>query len=225
MARGKLTRFEHNAADPRVFETGKPLFGTLGGHWREQVFGNDHPIILEIGCGRGEYTVGLAEFYPDANFIGVDIKGSRLWAGSKEAARRELSNVAFLRTQAEMIDKHFAPGEVGEIWITFPDPRSPAGESKKRLTSPRFLALYRHILRPDGIVHLKTDDRPLWDFTRETLATAGIVPDRITDDFAASPWSDIVHGLQTTYERRFSAEGKPIHYLAFRFPADVTLAP
>ena len=143
MSRQKLARFAANAASRNVIEPGKDQFGKLQGKWGQEIFGNDHPIVLEIGCGRGEYTVGLAAHYPEKNFIGIDIKGARIWRGSLTAQEQGLHNVAFLRAYVQQIGEHFAQHEVAEIWITFPDPRPRTVDVKRRLTSPRFLNMYR----------------------------------------------------------------------------------
>ena len=155
MSKNKLSKFADMATYPHVFE---PTFGDapfeMRGRWGSDFFHNDNPIVLELGCGRGEYTVGLAKLFPEKNFIGVDIKGARMWTGATQSLREGMANVAFLRTQIEFIEKYFAPGEVAEIWLTFSDPQMK--KVTKRLTSTYFLARYRNILADGGIIHLKT---------------------------------------------------------------------
>ncbi|RZJ51210.1 MAG: tRNA (guanosine(46)-N7)-methyltransferase TrmB [Chryseobacterium sp.] len=224
MGRKKLERFEDNKRSRNVIEVGKEHFGQLQGKWNTDFFPENQPIILEIGCGKGEYTVGLAAEYPQNNYIGADVKGSRIWKGSQVAEQQNLHNVAFLRTQVERITDHFSPEEVSEIWITFPDPRPKDFEADKRLTSPKFLELYRKIIKQSGIVRFKTDNRSLFDYTLEMLQGLNIVPLAVTFDFYNSEYSDLVHGIKTTYESRYVAQGLPIHYLAFTFGADLNLA-
>ena len=141
----------------------------IKGHWGQEMFGNDHPIVLELGCGKGDYTIALAKRHPDINYIGVDIKGARLWKGAKEATETAMPNVAFLRTRIEFIEAFFGPGEVSEIWLTFSDPQL-RGSENSRLSSPLFLERYRKFLKPGGIVHLKTDSRYLYEYTQSVVA-------------------------------------------------------
>ena len=188
----------------------------LRGKWAEQHFGNAQPLTLELACGRGEYTLGLAKRYPERNFIGVDIKGARIWKGAHLALNEGLTNVAFLRTRIEQIALFFAPQEVAEIWITFPDPFLRESKANRRLTSPFFIAQYRRILAPNGIVHLKTDEPNLYAFTLETLAadaaTALLYSD---DDIYALPLPFPELELKTYYEQMHLAEGKTIKYVRF----------
>jgi len=191
----------------------------LKGLWVKEVFGNGNPLILELGCGKGEYTVGLAEHYPDRNFIGVDIKGARMWKGAKFAHENKMLNTAFLRTRIEMINSFFAEGEVDELWITFPDPQQKERRSKKRLTGSLFINNYRHFLKDNGIVHLKTDSLFLYTYTRE-LAISNkleIISD-FPDLYASGATSEIL-SIRTHYEKLFMAEGVPIKYLSFRLPS------
>jgi len=173
MGKNKLKKFAEMETFPNVFQCGArellpdSQVHPMAGHWRDRFFHNDHPIVLELGCGRGEYTVGLARKYPDKNFIGVDIKGARMWAGAKEATFDGLRNVAFLRTNIEIITAFFAPNEVNEIWITFCDPQMK--KATKRLTSTWFMQRYQRIVRPGGLIHLKTDSPFLYTYTREML--------------------------------------------------------
>ncbi len=184
------------------------------GHWAER-FGNGRPIVLELGCGKGEYTVALAERDPECNYIGVDIKGARLWKGAKYATEHALPNVAFLRTRVEFISAFFAPGEVSEVWLTFSDPQYRSENS--RLCSPLFLERYRNFLRPGGIVHLKTDSRFLHEYARAVCAANGLQVLACTNDLYASKDSiqPVVREVKTFYENLFLQQGYPITYLSF----------
>ena len=238
MGKNKLKKFSENLTfrcmvQPEFDE----IFGKdhpLKGHWRSDFFGNDNPIVLELGCGRGEYTVGLAAAHPEVNYIGVDIKGARMWRGAKTATEQEMANVAFLRTRIEFIGSFFAPGEVDQIWITFPDPQMNKRRVNKRLTAPGFLDRYAQFLRPDGIIHLKTDSGHLHNYTRAVLEANGIVPTVCCDDIYGKGIADARLSIKTTYETRFLAEGLPITYLQWSpggrtsftapdFPADELL--
>jgi len=216
MSRNKQVRFADNEAAPNVIQPGKPLFESIKGNWNRVQFENDHPIVLELGCGKGEYTIGLAELFPEANFIGVDIKGSRIWKGSRYALEHRLENVAFLRTKILEVEKFFAPGEVEECWITFPDPRPRDKDEKRRLTHPRFLALYRSICKPNAIIHLKTDNEGLYEYTKEVLQEQKQEVLADTDDLYASPYVDDHFGVKTAFETKFLAEGIKIKYLKWR---------
>jgi tRNA (guanine-N7-)-methyltransferase len=185
----------------------------MKGHWNERFFGNDHPIILELGCGRGEYTVELARNDPGRNFIGVDIKGARMWKGATESMRLGLTNVAFLRCRIEFLFRMFGPGEVSEIWITFPDPQ--LKKPRKRLTSGRFVNMYQDMLRPGGRIHLKTDSQELHLYTVELLERNGVRPEKCTTDLYASGLADDILSIRTHYELGFLGKGKPITYLSF----------
>lgn len=238
MGKNKLKKFSENLTfrcmvQPQFDE----IFGKdhpLKGHWRSDFFGNDNPIVLELGCGRGEYTVGLAAAHPEVNYIGVDIKGARMWRGAKTATEQGMANVAFLRTRIEFIGSFFAPGEVDQIWITFPDPQMNKRRVNKRLTAPGFLERYAQFLRPDGIIHLKTDSGHLHNYTRAVLEANGIVPTVCCDDIYGKGIADARLSIKTTYETRFLAEGLPITYLQWSpggrtsfvvpdFPADELL--
>lgn len=215
--KGKLIKFRENAESPYVVEAGKEIFETIKGKWRETYFKNEHPITLELACGRGEYTVGLAGVFPQQNFIGVDIKGARIWKGSKIAADRGLNNVAFLRTQIDHLDQFFQQGEVDEIWIVFPDPQPRDRNEKKRLTHPRFIDLYKKVIKPGGVIRLKTDNRDLFDYTLEHLQSRADVADlEYTFDLYQSPYLGDHHSIQTKYEKGFLSEGLKINYLKFR---------
>lgn len=192
------------------------LYGQLKGKWRDEFFENENPLILEIGCGRGEYTVGMARLYPDKNFLGLDIKGARIWKGSSLAEEEDLHNVAFLRTFIENLEDNFAEGEVDEIWVTFPDPRPKDRDIKRRLTSPRFLDLYAKVLKPGGILHLKTDNQMLFEYTLEVLQERNPKDLLYTDNLYLSDLQEHTMGIYTTYEKRYLAEGITIKYLQFK---------
>ncbi|MCH6198871.1 tRNA (guanosine(46)-N7)-methyltransferase TrmB [Aquiflexum sp. LQ15W] len=218
MSRKKLERFKENEQNRNVIQPGKELFETIKGNWKSVQFENQNPIVVELACGRGEFTVGLAREYPGSNFIGVDIKGSRIWKGSTIAISEGLSNVAFLRTQIQLLDRYFHQGEISELWITFPDPFPREGDEKRRLTSPKFLEMYKPLIQKNGIVHFKTDNTGLFDYTLELIQSRPDCEIMIhTHDFYASPFKDEHHGIQTKYEKLFSEKGEKIKYLKFRF--------
>lgn len=185
----------------------------MKGCWNENFFGNPNPIILELGCGKGEYTVGLARANPHNNYIGIDIKGARLWRGCKIVQEENLSNVAFIRSLVNYIEYFFEKGEVSEIWITFPDPQP--GKERKRLTSPRFLIQYKHILRKGGIIHLKTDDKEYYNYTLKLISEKQIIPAFSTDDLYNSGLTEDVMKVQTFYESKWLEIEKKICYLKF----------
>lgn len=207
-----------NAERADIVEPGKATYEQLGGRWHQDFFGNDHTITLEVGCGKGEYTVGLAARYPERNFLGLDIKGDRIWRGSTRAEALGLRNVGFIRTRALDLPKHFAAGELSEIWITFPDPRPRDRDIKRRLTAPRFLDLYQQLLKPGGLVHLKTDNEGLFDYTLEILQQR---PDvtilAFTKDLYATP-ELLPHAedIETNFESKYRALGVPIKYVQFQ---------
>ena len=215
MGRTKLKKFELVGESPLVIEEDKPQYKQLQGRWASDFFQNTNDLVLEIGCGKGEYTVGMAKLFPEKNFVGIDIKGARLWKGSTLAEEAGLTNVGFLRTYAEGLTDHFGMHEVSELWITFPDPRPRLGDTKKRLTSPRFLNMYKHILKPGGIVHFKTDNLELFDYTLELLQSQTEKNLIYTHDLYNSDLQQHTLGIQTTYEKKFLAEGVPIKYLQF----------
>ena len=257
MSKGKLAKFADMATYPHVFEcpmgklegeeknfnsqlSARPK-GTLDpsrivnfqfplrGHWREQFFHNDNPIVLELGCGRGEYAVGLARRYPDRNFIGVDIKGSRMWSGATESLREGLKNVAFLRTNIEIIDRFFAPDEVQEIWLTFSDPQMK--KATKRLTSTYFLRRYRRFLVDGGLIHLKTDSNFLFTYTKYVVEENHLPVEACTEDLYGAFSSDaaaestIDLSIRTYYEQQWLDRGLSIKYLRFRLPATLSGQP
>ncbi len=246
MSKGKLAKFADMASYPHVFEypfsVVEDVPFEMRGRWRADFFKNDNPIVLELGCGRGEYAVGLARRYPDRNFIGVDIKGARMWSGATEALNEGLKNVAFLRTNIEIIDRFFAPGEVQEIWLTFSDPQMK--KATKRLTSTYFLARYRRFLEDGGIINLKTDSNFLFTYTKYVTAVNHLPVEVCTEDLyndelrmtsgecnSPSPFEDnsdssfvIRHSsldlsIRTYYEQMWLSRGISIKYLRFRLPA------
>ena len=222
MGKGKLQKFADMREYPNVVEHHFSIADAtpfpMRGNWGKEFFGNDNPIVIELGCGRGEYTVGLARRYPDKNFIGVDIKGARMWTGATEAIRDGLKNVGFLRTNIEIIDHFFAPGEVSEIWLTFPDPQMK--KHTKRLTSSLFLQRYRNIMLPDGILHLKSDSNFMFTYTRyitevNKLPVVSCIEDIYADGEAVEPLD-----IKTYYEQQWLSRGINIKYISFRLPEE-----
>jgi tRNA (guanine-N7-)-methyltransferase len=233
MGKDKLRKFAENLTFENLIQ---PDFDdifhrdhALKGRWGVDFFGRaggapGNPIVLELGCGKGEYTVGLGAAHSGRNFLGIDIKGARMWRGAKTATEMGLSNVGFLRTRIEFIGSFFGPGEVSEIWVTFPDPQLKKGREKKRLTSPVFLEYYARFLAPGGVIHLKTDSRELHDYTRRVIEANGL-PLQVADaDIYGSGLVEVepTLGIKTTYERRFLSEGKAITYLRFGLGARTT---
>ncbi len=229
MGKGKLAKFAEMAQNPLVFE---PRYNptaekaddfALQGNWNREFFHNQNPIVLELGCGRGEYTVGLAQLYPDRNFIGVDIKGSRMWTGATDALNKGLRNVAFLRTNIEFIWQFFGKDEVSEIWLTFSDPQMK--KATKRLSSTYFLERYRRFMTDSGLIHLKTDSNFLFTYTQEMLKANGITPEVCTRDLYKQTGDDTVEArsFQTYYEGMWRDRGIDIKYLRFRLPQQGTL--
>ena len=218
MGRSKLKRFNDNLERTNILEDNKPLYFNLKGNWNKDYFPKPQPITLELACGKAHYTTGLAAVYPERNFIGVDVKGDRLWVGSTIALEQNLTNTAFLRAQIEHLDRFFDGNEVSEIWITFPDPRPKKRDIKKRLTSPRFLELYKSILSPEGIVNFKTDNTMLFEYTLELFAERTDIEllDK-TFDLHNSPLNELHHGIETDFERKFLEKGENIKYLRFKF--------
>ncbi len=211
MARKKLQRYAELPHLPNVFHHPK----RMKGNWRSGYFKNDNPITLELACGRGAYTIGLAERFPQHNLLGVDAKGDRIWKGAKAALAMQLPNVAFLRGHIEWLGDYFDAGEVEEIWITFPEPHPKRSKAKSRLTSPRFLNVYRQLLRSNGRIHLKTDDQTLFEYTLETLQAEHCPIHQVITDVHHTEAEDEVLKIQTTYEARFLAEGRTIKYICF----------
>ncbi len=219
----KLERFKEIEGQPNVIEPSKEIYHYVKGKWSEDFFKNSNPITLELACGRGEYTVGLAKLFPDNNYIGVDIKGERIWKGSFRAKEDNLSNVAFLRTMILLIENFFEDGEVNEIWITFPDPRPRKRDIKRRLTSPRFLAIYKRLLNPGGYVRLKTDNTGLYEYSLEELQARKDIADlKFTDDVYNSVLRPECFDIRTRYEDEFASKGEKIKYLRFQFTNNLT---
>ncbi|MGL4597678.1 MAG: tRNA (guanosine(46)-N7)-methyltransferase TrmB [Bacteroidia bacterium] len=219
MSKKKLERFAAMREFPNVVQFmladlyKAPL--SLRGQWRAQHFKNTQPIVLELGCGKGEYTVGLARRFPNQNFIGLDIKGSRMFIGARQAIRENLTNAAFMRTRIDFVNALFGKHEVDEIWITFPDPQ--LEKPRKRLTSPSFLKRYVRLLKPGGIIHLKTDSIDLHDYTRKMLIAEGHETLVCSNDiYNELKDNEVLMNIQTGYETRFLGEGKKITYIAFR---------
>lgn len=216
--KSKLKRFEIIATRDNVLERGKDIYMKIKGNWNELYFRNEQPITIELACGRGEYSVGLASRFPQRNFIGVDMKGDRLWKGSTLAIEKSLTNVGFLRTQILDIESFFQPGEVDEIWLTFPDPRPRKRDVKRRLTSPRFMDIFKKLLKPGSYFRLKTDNTPLFDYTMEQLGMRNDIDDlKYTHDLYNSELREECFDIKTRYEEMFSAKGETIKYLRFRF--------
>lgn len=217
MARRKLFRFAQNAAASNVIEVGKPIYSAIKGKWREMYFKNDHPIVLELACGKGEYTVGLGKTFPDRNYIGVDIKGDRIARGSQAALQLGLTNVAFLRASIQFLDEFFEPGEVDEIWLVHPDPQPKDRDEKKRLTNQNFLTRYARLIKPGGLFHLKTDNPFLYDYTLEVIRSMpGYELLEHTDDLYESELLADHYNITTHYEKLFREQGFTIKYIRAR---------
>lgn len=213
----KKERFRIVEERSNVIEPTKEQYNSMRGKWRDH-FNNDHPITLELACGRGEYTVGLAARFPNRNYIGVDIKGERIWKGSSIAVEQGLTNASFLRTPILNIEFFFAPGEVDEIWITFPDPRPKKRDIKRRLTNSRFLNMYKKLLAKDGYVRFKTDNTDLFNYTLEELSLRSDITDfQYTHSVYESELRPECFDIKTKYEEMFADKGEKIKYLRFRF--------
>jgi len=216
--KSKLKRFEIIAGRDNVIEPGKELFNTIKGKWSEEYFNNDRPITIELACGRGEYSVNLARQFPDRNYIGIDKKGDRLWKGSTWAVEDGLKNVALLRTDILFIESFFEAGEVNEVWLTFPDPLPRKRDAKRRLSSARYLDMYKKILQPNGYFRFKTDNTDLFNFTLEELSYRNDIQDfEYTHDLYQSALRPECYDIKTKYEEMFSAQGELIKYLRFKF--------
>ena len=214
----KLERFKQIEDYSNVIEPSKEIYHYVRGKWNQDFFKNDNPITIELACGRGEYTTGLAKLFPNNNYIGVDIKGERIWKGSSHAAEQNLSNVGFLRTMILLIENFFEEKEVSEIWITFPDPRPRKRDIKRRLTSPRFLAIYKRLLKPGGYVRLKTDNTGLYEYSLEELKSRKDIQDlKYTDDVYNSALRPECFDIKTKFEQEFASKGEKIKYLRFQF--------
>lgn len=215
MGKDKLRRFAEVETFSNVLQldAGKPFKG----RWAADFFKNNNPLVLELACGKGEYSVNLARLFPGKNFIGIDYKGNRIWRGAKTALEDGVNNVAFLRIQIENITDYFAPAEVDEIWITFPDPQPQVSREKKRLTSPRFLEKYQPVLKQGGFINLKTDNDGLHAYTAEKITETGMILHTKTEDLYRSAFADEVLSIKTYYEKKYLQANKNINYLKFSF--------
>lgn len=212
----KLEKFAQIKASRNVIEPGKDIYETIRGNWKG-FFGNEDELVVELACGWGEYTNSLGEKFPDKSFVGVDIKGDRIWRGSQDAMKAGLDNVAFLRTHIIEITNLFAESEVDEIWLTFPDPRPKDRDEKHRLSNLSFLEKYRQILKPNGWFRFKTDNSALFEYTLQVLADLKIKNHEFTFDLYQSPLLEDHYGIHTKYERIWTAKGEKIKYMKFQF--------
>lgn len=220
-SKNKLRRFRENEQFDNVVQPSREELiqnnYPLRGNWRSDFFKNDNPIVLELGCGKGEYSVALAQAYPEKNFIGVDIKGARFWRGAKTGMEENITNLGFIRTQIELVDHIFAENEIDEIWITFPDPQIKYKRTKHRLTNSEFLQKYKYILKPNGIVNLKTDSEFMHGYTLGLLHGEGHEIIQANHDVYKNVYSPKeVTGIQTFYEKQYLEQGKPITYIQFK---------
>lgn len=216
--KSKLKRFEIISGRDNVIEPGKDSFLKMKGKWRAEYFKNDNPVTIELACGRGEYTVGMARMFPDRNYVGIDKKGDRLWKGSTWAVEENMKNAAFLRTDILFIESFFEVGEVDEVWLTFPDPRPRKRDSKRRLSSTRYLDMYKKLLKPEGYFRFKTDNTDLFNFTLEELAYRNDLEEyTYTHDLYDSDLRTECYDIKTKYEEMFAAQGEKIKYLRLRF--------
>jgi len=219
MGKDKISKFEAIKRFGNVIEHATEEGASVKGNWRSRVFKNDNPIVLELGCGKGEYSVGLAEFYPDKNFIGCDIKGNRIFIGAKDALDKSLDNVAFLRTRIDYINDFFIENEVDEIWLTFSDPQPK--KPRKRLSSPLFIERYKKLLKPGGIVHMKTDSDILFEYTIDEIKEKYDMLEYTWDLYGElsenlDPVTREIFHIKTHYEKLFTAKGSVIKYCKFK---------
>lgn len=215
MGKDKLRKFAEVSTFKNVVQLDAGV--EYKGQWASKFFGNNKPVILELACGKGEYTVNLAKMFPEYNFLGIDYKGNRIWRGAKTALEEGIKNVGFLRIQIETILSHFAENEVSEIWITFPDPQPQDSREKKRLTNSNFLERYKFILKEDGIMHLKTDNDGFYAYTLEQIKALGFTKFKETTDLYKSDLVDDVLSIKTYYERKYLAVDKNINYVQWTF--------
>lgn len=226
--KNKLARFAEMTTFPNVFQVpfkeAQHQSHSLKGNWSEKVFKNEKPIVLELGCGKGEYTIGMAKVFQDKNFIGIDIKGARMWRGAKTALEENIQNARFLRTRIELVNSFFSENEVAEIWITFPDPQMRRGREAKRLTSPDFMRNYFKFLKSGGLIHLKTDSAFLFDYTNEIAATLPVTINISTPKLYVDiktfglPEKELeILGIPTFYEKKFSEIGHEICYIQMKY--------
>lgn len=215
MGKDKLRKFAEIDQLSNVYQLHEGK--VLRGKWADVHFCNAKPLVLELACGKGEYTVNLATLFPETNFVGVDLKGNRIWRGARTAADEGINNVAFLRIQIEDILEYFGEGEVDEIWITFPDPQPQLSRMKKRLTGPGFLDKYRKILKKGGKINLKTDNDAFYAFTKETIEAQNLIVHKATDDVYGSMSADPILTIKTYYEKKYLLHDKNINYIQFSF--------
>lgn len=220
-SKNKLRRFKENESFGNVYQPSRETLiddkFVLKGRWNKEIFKNQNPLVLELGCGKGEYTIGMAQKYPEKNFIGIDIKGARFWRGAKTALENNIQNAAFLRIQIELIHKAFGKNEVDEIWLTFPDPQIKYKRTKHRMTNQEFLEKYNSVLKPDGLINLKTDSEFMHGYTLGILHGLGHEVVYANHDVYKNEGSpEIVTGIQTFYEAQYLEQGKPITYIQFK---------
>jgi len=222
MGKGKLEKFEEVTQFPNTLELTDfqdPESQKPRGRWHTDVFGNDNPIVFELGCGKGTYTLELARRHPHKNYLGIDIKGDRIWRGAKTALDEGLDNVRFMRMYIDHLDEYFAPNEIADMWITFPDPYPRSPDSNKRLTSPKFLHIYQQVLKPNATIQLKTDDDDLFQFTKETLSETDCeVLDLVEDVYGERPDDELIT-IKTDFEKDHLENNKTIKYLKFLLPS------
>lgn len=214
----KQERFRIIEARENVIERSKDIYDSIKGKWRSAYFKNNNPITVELACGRGEYSVNLAKLFPEKNFIGVDIKGERIWKGSTLALEHKLLNVAFLRTPILLMENFFEKGEIDEVWITFPDPRPRKRDIKRRLTSPRYMKIYKNLVKEGSYIRLKTDNTLLYNYSLEEAQARNDITNLLyTEDLYNSELRGECFDIKTRYEEQFAAQGETIKYLRFRF--------
>ena len=223
MSKGKLEKFKEVTEFPNTLELTdfqEPASQKPKGRWHSDIFENDNQIILELACGKGAYTLELARGNPDKNFVGIDIKGDRIWKGAKQALEEELDNVRFLRIYIDHLNEYFAPNEVNDIWITFPDPYPRFSDRNNRLSGPKFLKIYQQVLEPEGIIYFKTDSDELFSFTKDSLAKSGCRVHEIVEDIYQECPDDELLTIRTHYEARYLQEGRSISFVKFSLPTE-----